>query len=136
MTIAIAIVVSVAVLCVIGLLLPASGAPQNGPEQVLRPAFQRIYGPLPSCPALKVSWSYGYPAFEIFFASKADYERAADQNRELKREIGRLFARYGAVGRPFDPELATFFNYPGRIQELVAKGSVVSPDVEAKRSVI
>ncbi len=136
MTISIAAIVGIVVLCLIGLRIAISGTPQNQTEQIVRPAFHRIYGALPSCPALKVSSSYGYPAFEIVFASKADFERAADQNSEFKREIEGLFARYGAVDRPFDPELATFFNYPGRIQEMVAGSKVDSPRVDTRRSVI
>ena len=126
--------VGVLILCLIVLLLPAT-ARKNSPEQVVQPVFFRIYGTITPCPALKVTWSYGYPAFEITFVSKADFECAADRNREFKRELSRLFVRYGSVDRPFDAELATFFNYPGRIQELLA-GKCSSPYVEPKRSVI
>lgn len=113
------VVALVFLLCILGLCFSA-GASENKPAQLAEPVFAGIYGSLSPAPKLMVSSSYGYPAFEVTFISKAAFGQAATLNQDFKREINRVFRGYGSVGRPFDAELAVFFTYPGHIDELLA----------------
>ena len=114
------IAIGLAAVAVLLVSSPASGLQNRGPKEIIEPTFGRIFGVLSPRPGLKVSSSYGFPTFEIAFGSKAEMEGAAALKTEFKRELNILFRSYGSVDRPFDAELATFFTYPGHIDEIVA----------------
>jgi len=120
MTLVVLSVVLVLALCVLGLCL-GPREPRNDPALLANPAFTTIYADVSPIPLLKTSWSYGYPAFEVTFQSKVQMEAAAPLNAAFKRELGQIFRSYGVVDRPFDAELATFFTYPGHIEEILGR---------------
>lgn len=90
----------------------------NPSAQKAQPAFDRIFGAFSPKPTLKVSSSYSYPSFEVTFRSKEELAQAARQIAEFKGELNVLFRGYGSREGGFDAELATFFTYPGHLQEL------------------
>jgi len=84
-------------------------------------ALRDTYASLSSPPALKRSFSYGYPAFEVKFRSKAELEAATSMNDVFKAKIGEIFQNCGSRRRPFIAEKATFFTYDGQFAELIAR---------------
>jgi len=68
-----------------------------------------------------MSYSYGYPAFEIKFRSKSELEASANQNEMFKAEIDKIFKGQGPRSRPFSADLAIFFTYDGYLDELRAR---------------
>jgi hypothetical protein len=84
-------------------------------------AFQNAYARLPNSPSLKISSSYGYPAFEVMFRTKAERDSAAAQNEEFKGEIDAIYKGYGPRNRPFSADMAIFFTYDAYLDELRAQ---------------
>jgi hypothetical protein len=88
-------------------------------------ALHRAYASLPITPKLVMSYSYGYPAFEVSFGSKREAEAAATCNAAFKDEIAVLFKSpawmkgWGPFFRPFSADQAVSFTYPGYIADLL-----------------
>jgi hypothetical protein len=82
--------------------------------------FARVYANWRPSPELKISYSYGYPAFQVTFKSKLDVSAAAEAglNREFLALIGALCKDMGTKRRPFRAEAAVFFTYPGYINDV------------------
>jgi hypothetical protein len=86
-------------------------------------AFDRIYASQSPVPKLHVSYSYGFPAFQVMFNSKPALETAAAAglNRSFTQEIAALCKDRGSKSTPFDADNAVFFTYEGWLEEQVAK---------------
>jgi hypothetical protein len=83
-------------------------------------AFARVYANWSLLPELKISYSYGYPAFQVTFKSKVDLNAAAEAglNKEFLRFIGGLCKDLGTKRRPFRADVAVFFTYQGYISDV------------------
>ena len=83
--------------------------------------LQRAFAGYDSTPTLKVSYPYGYPAFTLVFASKAESVRAAASGAvdRFKRGMQQVCADSGTKERPFDIERAVEVDYPERKQEIL-----------------
>ncbi len=113
----------VILLAVCALLIATWDSPtgqKKNPAQLAEPLFHRLFGSLAQVPQLKISWSYGYPAFEIAFASKAQMKEAQSLSAAFKQELNGLFSSYGPVDRRFDAEMAVSLTYPGYIDDMLA----------------
>jgi hypothetical protein len=83
-------------------------------------AFSRVYANWSPLPELKISYSYGYPAFRVTFKSKLDMNAAAEAglNTEFFGLIGELCKDFGTKRRPFRADAAVFFTYQGYINDV------------------
>jgi hypothetical protein len=83
-------------------------------------AFARVYANWSPLPELKLSYSYGYPAFRVTFKSKLNVNAAAEAglNTEFLGLIGTLCKGLGTKRRPFRADAAVFFTYPGYANDL------------------
>lgn len=90
-------------------------------ENLVQAAWQEAYAPFSPPPELKRSSQYGYPAFEIKFRSKAEWEGATPMNEIFSSRIGEIFKNHGPRRRPFSAQQAIFFTYPGHIAEMMAR---------------
>jgi len=82
-------------------------------------AIRTLYANAKSPPRLTARYVYSFPAFQLAFASKADFLSAAESgaNDRFVREIQALCQNKGTQERPFDAKLAVTFEYPGLAQE-------------------
>lgn len=87
-------------------------------------AFRESYAQLPRPPSMKMSSSYGYPAFEVIFRSKADMDDAAMRNSQFKDAIDSIYKGYGPRSRPFRAEMAIFFTCGDYRAELRAQSNL------------
>jgi hypothetical protein len=78
-------------------------------------AFILVYQHFVSQPTFKMSFSYGYPHFQIMFESKAELQAATDTglNGEFLRVIDEICKKEGTKTRPFSAAKAVFFTYSG-----------------------
>jgi hypothetical protein len=74
-------------------------------------AFERRYAATSPRPHFEMSYSYGEPAFQVRFASRADASAAADANTAFLRDIGELCKDRGRK-RQFKAERSVFFRHP------------------------
>lgn len=87
-------------------------------DKLVDAAFQEAYVRMLPPPVLVRSFSYGYPAFEVKFRSKAEMEAASSRNDTFRIAIGNIFKGYGPRSRPFNAEQAICFTYVGYLGEL------------------
>ncbi len=82
-------------------------------------ALRTVYAGDKGLPTLTARYVYSFPAFQVAFASKADFLTAAESgaNDRFVCEIQALCQNKGTQERPFDAKLAVNFEYPGRAQE-------------------
>ncbi|WP_298826287.1 hypothetical protein [uncultured Piscinibacter sp.] len=82
-------------------------------------AVRTVYVGAKILPTLTARYVYSFPAFQLGFASKADFLNAAESgaNDRFVREIQVLCQSKGTQERPFDAKLAVTFEYPGCAQE-------------------
>src|SRR5690349_2954693 len=81
------------------------------------------YSVLDSLPVVDARRNYGFPFFRLTFSDKeallaAD---AAGLNASFLAAIQEQFAMSGSRARPFEAKRAVSFDYPGRIDELIAR---------------
>jgi hypothetical protein len=114
--------IMLAAVAVLAVSWASRSRPKNTPAELAQPVFDRVFAPLSPPPKLKSSWSFGYPAFDVTFASEAELQRAAALSADFKRELNRVFKNHGPRDRPFDAELAVLLTYPSHIKDL-AKAS-------------
>ena len=83
--------------------------------------LQRAFAGYDPVPTLKVSYPYGYPAFTLGFASKAESVRAAASGAvdRFKRHMQLVCADSGTKENRFDIERAVDFDYPERKEEIL-----------------
>ena len=83
--------------------------------------LQRAFAGYNPVPTLKVSYPYGYPAFTLGFASKAESVRAAASGAvdRFKRDMQLVCADRGRKEHPFDIERAVECDYPEHQQEIL-----------------
>jgi hypothetical protein len=115
--------VGIAVLILIGWIVaiqPRVRKERERTKSLVDAAFRDAYAQLPNPPSMKISSSYGYPAFEIMFQSKAELDGAAVQNEGFKVAIDGIYKGYGPRSRPFSADMAIFFTYDGYLDELRA----------------
>ena len=116
--------VGIAVLLLIGWIIaiqPRVRKEREKYKNLVDAAFRDAYARLPNPPSMKISSSYGYPAFEIMFRSKAERDSAATCNEEFKAAIDGIYKGYGPRSRPFSADMAIFFTYDGYLDELRAQ---------------
>ena len=112
-----------AVLLLIGWIIaiqPRVRKERERTKSLVDAAFLDSYAQLPNPPSMKISSSYGYPAFEIMFHSKTEMVGAATKNQEFKVAIDGIYKGYGPLSRPFSADMAIFFTYDGYLDELRA----------------
>ena len=115
--------VGIAVLLLIGWIIaiqPRVRKERERTKSLVDAAFQDSYSQLPNPPSMKISSSYGYPAFEIQFRSKVEMDTAAAKNEVFKVAIDEIFKGHGPRSRPFSADMAIFFTYHGHLDELRA----------------
>ncbi|MBS0633022.1 MAG: hypothetical protein JSS11_14005 [Verrucomicrobia bacterium] len=110
----------VVVKAVVKVTQPAIRREKARTDGLVAAAFQEAYGHLAPPPALKASSSYGYPAFEVIFNSKAELESAASGNEAFKAAIGRIYQRIGSGSLAFNADKAIYFTYSEPLAEPVA----------------
>lgn len=110
----------IAVLLLIGWIVaiqPRVRKERERTDSLVEAAFQDSYSQLPNPPSMKVSTSYGYPAFEIQFRSKVEMAASASSNEVFKVAIDEIFKGYGPRNRPFSADTAIFFTYHRHLDE-------------------
>jgi hypothetical protein len=116
--------VGIAVLLLIGWIIaiqPRVRKERERTKSLVDAAFRDAYARLPNPPSLKISSSYGYPAFEVMFRSKAERDSAVAQNEEFKGAIDGIYKDYGPRSRPFSADMAIFFTYDSYLDEFRAQ---------------
>ena len=98
--------------------------------------LQRAFTGYDPIPTLKVSYPYGYPAFTLGFASKAESVRAAASGAldRFKRHMQQVCADSGTKERPFNIERAVEFDYPERRQEILERTQEIVDSVSTLRA--
>ena len=84
-----------------------------------RAAFESTYASFEPRPSYSEGIGYGFPAFDVTFASKQQRDAAGELglNRRFGESIQAICGDRGPRGNRFRWEMATHFGYAGEIEE-------------------
>lgn len=103
------LLIAVPVLAALALVWLWFRRPSRRFHQILR----QVYPDSAERPRLKVSYPYGYPAFELVFRSLPLLQQAeaAGRNAEFVHAVSAQCKDAGSKHRPFDPRTAVTFRH-------------------------
>ena len=90
---------------------------QKVQQQEYKDAFDSVFAELSAMPNYEQTYSYGYPAFTVTFATESDLEEcnSLGLTKRFSEKISELCGGSGSKKHPFDAKRAIWFTYEGQI---------------------
>ena len=115
---------------VVAILLFQASRTRAAEQQRYKEVFESVFANSSTKPKYEQEYSYGYPAFTLTFASKAELDEAVSGKITdlFSQRIGEVCRNTGSKKHPFDAERAIWLTYEGELETMTANARSLGDD--------